>query len=156
MDNAGLAKKLASLAQLDFDAAQAYNEAAPMVGKSDSEIREHILLFYEDHKRHAKTLSDAISGLGELPPHFSIDIMGYAFEDVTLLLGATGTFGAMIALEQNEKLVAQAYADMLDDSDFSKFPMDVQSIFKAYYDDEKRHLAYIESVLDQIEPALKK
>jgi demethoxyubiquinone hydroxylase (CLK1/Coq7/Cat5 family) len=52
MDTASLAKKLASLAQLDYDAMAGYEQAIKRIPDSDRTIRDELQAFHDDHRRN--------------------------------------------------------------------------------------------------------
>ena len=138
MDNKEIAKKLSSLAQLDIDAVHAYKEAIEKV--EDLKVREKLALYREDHERHISELSAEIRQLGETPPDFSPDFKGFFIQGFTSLRSMTGTDGALNAMHTNEKLTNKNYREASD----WNLPTNLQKIINMAYEDEKRHLEYIE------------
>ncbi len=141
MDNKEIAKKLGSLAQLDIDAVHAYKEAIDKV--EDPQVRENLVRYREDHERHISELSAEIRRLGETPPDFSPDFKGFFIQGFTSLRSMTGTEGALNAMHTNEKLTNKNYSE----ASGWNLPTNIQTIVNLAYEDEKRHLEYIEMEL---------
>jgi uncharacterized protein (TIGR02284 family) len=141
MDNKEIARKLSSICQLDIDAIHAYIQAT---GNIDMiEIRTTISRFQSDHARHVKDLSDMIRNYGGEPPEFSKDFKGYLLEAFASVRSAAGTEGALKALRSGEKMTNQAY----DDAVSQGFPPMVLVLLKRNYQDEQRHISYIDQCL---------
>ena len=143
MDNKEIAKRLSSLAQLDIDAVHAYKEAIERV--EDPQVRENLVRYREDHERHVSELSAEISRLGETPPEFSVDFKGFFIQGFTSLRSMTGTEGALNAMHTNEKLTNKNYSE----ASIWNLRTNIQAIINLAYEDEKRHLQYIEMELDK-------
>lgn len=147
MDNAAVAKKLQALAQLDYDAKLAYDEAIEKIDAEHADVRNSLSLFRNDHQRHFNDLSRVISSIGGEVPSMSPDIKGRMIKGMTSLRSSTGTAGALKAMQTNENLTNTNYADATSDPDFGLYPNDLQQLLLNNYADEKRHLSYIESTL---------
>jgi hypothetical protein len=147
MDTKGLAKKLSSLMQLHFDAARAYEDAINKIDPNDQDIRANLTVFRDDHNRHIADLSKAVSALGEEPPKISRDIKGFLIEGMTSAMSAMGTNSALKAMQKNERLTNKTYSQAVSDPDFAGYPSDIRMLLQKNYDDEKRHLSYIEAAL---------
>lgn len=143
MDNREIAKKISSLAQLDIDAVHAYKEAIEKV--EDLQVRENLARYREDHERHISELSAEIRRLGETPPDFSPDFKGFLIQGFTSLRSMTGTQGALNAMHTNEKLTNKTYKE----ASSWNLPTDIQTIIDLAYKDERHHLEYIETKLNQ-------
>ena len=143
MDNKDMAQKLASLAQLDIDAAHAYAAAIEKVDMAS--VKERLEGYREDHERHIKALSTEISRLGETPPDYSPDFKGFFIEGFTSLRSSSGTAGALKAMHTNEKLTNKRYeeASRLD------LPAGLKNIIAAAWEDERRHLDYVETAINE-------
>jgi rubrerythrin len=143
MDNREMAKKLGSLVQLDIDAVHAYQAA---IDKIDHPlIRETMIRFREDHDRHITTLSAAIRQAGESPPEYSPDFKGFLIQGFTSMRSITGTEGALKAMHTNEKLTNKTY----DDARGWDLPASVKDLVRSAFEDEQRHIAYIEKTLEE-------
>jgi uncharacterized protein (TIGR02284 family) len=141
MDNREIADKLASICQLDIDAIHAYIKANDHVDMP--EIRNTISRFQADHARHVKDLSDMIRNYGGEPPEFSKDFKGFLLQAFASIRSMTGTEGALKALRGGEKMTNQAYDDAVSQS----FPPMVLVLLKRNYEDEQRHINYIDQCL---------
>jgi demethoxyubiquinone hydroxylase (CLK1/Coq7/Cat5 family) len=150
MDKAELAGKLGSIAQLDHDAMLAYKEAIERIDTDDHDVRNSLQEFYDDHHRHLDDIEDAVEKMGEALPAISRDIQGRTIEGMAALLSAMGTTRVLQAMRQNERLTGKAYREATSDNDFPGYPVEIRLILQRNYDDEDRHLAYIESTLNAL------
>jgi len=143
MDHKSCIKKLSDLAQLDIDAVDAYETALKKI--DDKETHKTVDQFRQDHVRHVDDLNKLISKLGGKPVEFSKDLKGYLIEGMTALRSVTGTKGAMKAMETNEIITNKRYSESLQENlDFSD---EVRALLQKNYDDEQRHLAFIQDSL---------
>jgi demethoxyubiquinone hydroxylase (CLK1/Coq7/Cat5 family) len=156
MDTASLAKKLASLAQLDYDAMAGYEQAIKRIPDSDRTIRDELQAFHDDHRRHVDDLSAMIITLGQRAPEISKDIKGRLIEGMTAMMSMTGTSGALKGMQQNERLTNKRYGDSVQDPDFAAYTADLQALLRKNYQDEQRHLSAINAALEQLSVAGKK
>ncbi|MGE4232376.1 MAG: DUF2383 domain-containing protein [Bacteriovoracia bacterium] len=141
MANKELIKKLNSLIQLDVDAIHAYDQA---IDKIDiPSIRDKLSEFKTDHERHVTDLSRCVKDLDGKPIEFSRDFKGFVIEGMTALRGFLGTEGALKAMKTNENLTNSTYEKALS----WDLPEDARSLIEQNFDDEKRHLKYIEDCL---------
>ncbi len=131
---------LNDLIQLDFDAIRAYDRAIRMV--DEDAVGTQLAAFKGDHERHVKDLSDAVRSLGGKPPAGN-DVVGYLIEAFTAVGSAAGVRGALRAMQSNEMLTNDTYSRALANN----FPADVRRIVERNYNDEKRHLAWINAAL---------
>ena len=137
MENKEMIEKLTDLVKLDIDAVHAYGQAIKHIDISD--VREQVVKFQGDHERHVTNLSEAIRLLGGQPPEFSRDFKGYLLEGFTALRSMTGTEGALKALKSAEEMTNKKYSEARS----WNVPMDVLSIIQGNYEDEQRHLSYV-------------
>ncbi|MGV8083702.1 MAG: ferritin-like domain-containing protein [Coriobacteriia bacterium] len=137
-----LVRKLESLAQLDIDAVHVYTQALEHV--TDAEVREAFVRFQGEHQYHAEQLGDAIERLGGERPEMKIDLMGRMADWVTALRSMSGTSGALHAMKTAERYHNNRYGDAqswgLEDAGLA-------TTLRRFYDDEKRHLAFVEQRL---------
>lgn len=68
---------------------------------------------------------------------------GVLLEGMTALRSATGTEGALKAMEMNEKTTNRRYEEAQD----WDVPPNVKGVLELNLDDERRHLQYIQSQL---------
>lgn len=138
---------LSELAQLDIDAVQAYEQALDRIDVVD--IYNEINNFKNDHVRHIDDLNAMISKLGGDPLDRSVkDFKGYLIEGMTFLKSITGTKSALSAMRSNEETTNKNYKNALEMH--PDLPDDARQLLEKNYSDEKRHLAYIVKVLDEI------
>lgn len=141
MEKNDIIDRLQSLAQLDVDAANAYAQAIKEIDIPI--IRLELEKFKDDHDRHYHTLSEEISNLGGKVPKKSPDLKGFFISGFTFIRSQTGTAGALKALETNEKLTNKRYSEAVS----MDFPEKILSLLQLNYDDEKKHLQYVQSQL---------
>jgi uncharacterized protein (TIGR02284 family) len=141
MDNKEIADKLISLCQLDIDAIHAYRKAHKNIDQPD--IKSTIAKFQSDHARHVKELSDMIRSYGSEPPAFTKDFKGFLLQAFATIRSVTGTEGALKALRSGEQMTNKAY----DDAVSQAFPPMVMVLLRRNYEDEQRHLNYIDQAL---------
>lgn len=140
MDDSTL-KKLTSLAQLDIDAVNGYDQALEHV--EGGQVAATLRTFREDHQRHVDRLNALISKYGGDPPEQKPDLKGYLLEGLTAMRSATGTEGALKALDMNEKQTNKRY----DEAAHWDVPEDVNVTIEQNRQDEVRHLDYVQSQL---------
>ncbi len=140
------AQKLISLIQLDIDAVHAYEQAIKNI---DVEIiRNRLSEYKEDHQRHVRDLSSQVRSEGETPPEYSPDFKGFLIKGFTALQSAMGTYGALKAMQMNEKLTNKKYSE----ASRWEVPFEAKSIIERNYEDEKRHLRYVEEFVEEFRP----
>ena len=141
MNREDILDNLEKLIQLDIDAHHAYAQAIKKV--DDQMIKDKLVIFQGDHRRHVDVLSTKMQELGGTPPEFSSDFKGFFISGFTALRSMTGTKGALEAMETNERLTTSRYekAVALD------FPSDIAVIVRANLADEQRHLSFIREAL---------
>jgi rubrerythrin len=143
MDKNEIKDKLEDLIKLDIDAVNAYEQAIGSI--DDSQIKGRIMEFKDDHVRHIDSLSGEYrKHTGEAAPSRKPDLKGYMLKGFTALSGVTGTDGALEAMQANEKLTNKTYREAMD----WDMPQEVQLIIERNYNDEQRHLVYINSTLE--------
>lgn len=134
-------KKINSLIHLDIDAFHAYEQA--MKNVTEEIIRDQLAEYRNDHHRHFRELSAVLQAMGGEPPDFSPDFKGFFLQGFTSLRSATGTEGALKAMETNEKLTNKTY----EEASSWDLPLDAISLVRSNLDDEKLHLRYIQTAL---------
>jgi uncharacterized protein (TIGR02284 family) len=135
---------LKSLARLDIDAYHAYGKAIAEI--KEVPISERLLVFQQDHRKHYLDLSEKLKELGGVAPEFSKDFKGYLLEGFTSIRSKMGIKGALKAMQSNEQTTNKKYREALE----PEMPKDVRDLLEKNYDDEKRHLAYVEEQLKLI------
>lgn len=141
MENKEIIEELKSLVQLDIDATRAYAQAIDEIDIKF--IKDHLDDFRNDHERHIYNLSPHITELGGTPPEKSPDLKGFIIAGFTMIRSQTGTEGALNAMETNEKMTNENYSEACS----KDFPKDILAQLQSNYDDEQRHLEFIQQQL---------
>ena len=136
--------QLEKLIQLDVDATHAYDQAIKNV--DEQVIKDKLLLFQGDHRRHIDLLSAKVLELGGTPPELTSDFKGFFISGFTALRSLTGTKGALEAMETNEKLTTSKYQDAVK----LVWPADIASIIQSNLSDEQRHLAFVREAIPTV------
>ncbi len=141
MDDKTLCKELDSLIQLDIDAVNAYSMAIRNIDFQP--IADQLTRFRGDHERHVADLSEIVRRHGGEPPKSTPDFKGFIISGFTAIRSATGTEGALNAMRRNEQLTNATYQKSLGKG----FPADVVTVVQRNFEDEQRHLRYVEQTL---------
>ena len=136
--------QLDKLIQLDVDATHAYDQAIKNV--DEQAIKDKLLLFQGDHRRHIDQLSAKVLELGGTPPELTSDFKGFFISGFTALRSLTGTKGALEATETNEKLTTSKYQDASQ----LAWPTDISSLIQSNLSDEQRHLSFVREAIAMI------
>ena len=146
-DTDEMIEQLDDLIQLDHDAVQAYSQAIQRLDAEDLAVRHELESFRADHERHITDLQNAIRALGGEPREISRDLKGALLEGFTALRSATGTLGALKAMQTNEKHTNKAYSRAAD----VRLPLVARDVVARNFDDERRHLAAIKAHIARID-----
>ncbi len=141
MNEKDLIEAMVNLVQLDIDAVHAYNHAIKEV--DDPIIRDRLLEFQEDHRKHISVLSNHIKDLGGNPPEQSKDFKGYVIDAFAAIRSFTGLKGALKAMKITEEITNRYYGEVVS----WKAPSAVKESLRTYFSEEKIHLEYIVSNL---------
>ncbi len=134
--------ELVSLVKLDDDAIVSYNEA---IKETDVEaISSQLMQFRDDHERHVSDLSATIRAMGHQPPERTPNSKEYFIEAFSAVRSLIGTEGALETLRENEKIANQRYSDAAA----MDLPPEILRQVQANYDDECRHLEYMEQAIN--------
>jgi rubrerythrin len=142
--------QLEKLIQLDVDATHAYDQAIKNV--DEQVIKDKLLLFQGDHRRHIDLLSAKVLELGGTPPELTSDFKGFFISGFTALRSLTGTKGALEAMETNEKLTTSKYTDAAK----LVWPTDIASLIQSNLADEQRHLSFVREAIATLVNAKKR
>jgi uncharacterized protein (TIGR02284 family) len=134
-------EKLNSLVQLDIDAVYCYDEAIKRIAEDD--IATTLQAFRGDHEKHIDDLSEIVTSNGGRATRRSPDMKGILLQGMTALRSATGTEGALKAMEMNEKKTNEEY----DQAQAWDVPPSIHEVLAKNLDDERRHLEYVQSQL---------
>jgi rubrerythrin len=135
-------KKLISLAQVDRDATAVYDDALKHV--TDEDVRTTFTDFRDEHDHHVSVISGEIVRLGGQPLNLMVDVMGHVAEWATSLRSMGGQHGALKAMRTAEKYHNQRYAEAVT---WDVADEQLAGTLRRFYDEEKRHLSFIESKL---------
>lgn len=137
-------ENLEMLIQLDVDASHAYDQAIKNV--SEPVIKDRLVSFQTDHRKHIDLLTAKVLELGGQPPELTSDFKGFLITGFTALRSLTGTKGALQAMETNERLMNAKYSDASKLS----FPDDLLAIVQSNLADEQRHLSFIREAISSL------
>ncbi len=135
---------LQKLVQLDVDATHAYDQAIKNV--KEQPIKDKLIQFQADHRRHIDLLSAKVLELGGTPPELISDFKGFIITGFTALRSLTGTKGALEAMETNERLTTSKYEEACK----KDFPVDISTILQSNLSDEQRHLSFIREAITTV------
>lgn len=141
MDRDDAVEKLGDLLKLDVDAARAYDEAIEKIDEQD--IRMQLGKYRDDHHRHVSELTTLIRGMGGEAPEPDPDMKGKLIEGLTALRSGMGTDSALKAMRMNEQLTNRTYEKAME----WEVSTDAHEFIRRGYEDERKHLAYIEQQL---------
>jgi uncharacterized protein (TIGR02284 family) len=133
-------EELNELIRFDFDAIGAYNSAISDI--SALQVREPLIQFRGDHERHVNELTAIVRTLGGSPVQ-SPGLKGVVRKTMIKVAGLGGNELTLKAMKANEEVLNKTYAHHL----MLEFPDDIKEAIRKNYQDEQRHLAWIESAL---------
>jgi len=144
MNRDDILDNLEKLIHLDVDATHAYDQAIKNV--QEQVIKEKLIQFQADHRKHIDLLSAKVLELGGTPPELTSDFKGFIISGFTALRSLTGTKGALEAMETNERLTTSKYEEACK----KDFPADILSILQSNYADEQRHLSFVREAIQTL------
>ena len=149
MDIKALAEELGTIAQTDYDIAQAYDKAIRKVGRKNRGVHDKLKHFKEEHERHYTGLLNIIKSMGEKPPVITRDAKSVILKGMTTVLGFAGVPRVLRSLQQAERFTNKTYANATSKRGFQDYPNSVQTPLLRHFEDEKKHLAFIQSALHE-------
>jgi uncharacterized protein (TIGR02284 family) len=126
---------------LDMDAIDAYDEAIDACETAEFKLK--LGEFKGDHERHVQDLSECVRACGG-EPSVRRDVKGFFIKGFTAIT-AMGDKSALYAMRTNEQLTNRSYDNALGNHEL---PDRVREILERNRDDERRHLAWIQGVID--------
>jgi rubrerythrin len=132
-----LVAMLVGLAQMDSEAAFAYETAAELA--DGSEVRARLLEFAADHRRHVSELGRAIRELGGEPAVAAPPPDTSVFGVLTSALGMVGPRAVLLALIGNEEFTNSAYDAALE---LIADPS-LRQVLERNFEDEQRHITWL-------------
>jgi uncharacterized protein (TIGR02284 family) len=140
LSNEKIIEELNELIRFDFDAVGAYNSAINDI--KEVPVRDPLVQFRGDHERHITDLSAIVRRIGGNPVD-APGLKGVVRKTMTKVAGLGGTELTLKAMRSNEEVLNKAYAHHLT----LDFPDDIKEVIRRNYGDEQRHLAWVESAL---------
>jgi uncharacterized protein (TIGR02284 family) len=140
-----LIEALSKLVQLDIDAVHAYGQGVKEI--DDPIIKERLLKFQSEHRRHISDLSQKIDDLGGQPPEPAQDFKGFLIEAFTAIRSFTGLKGSLQALKITEEIANRHYGEVVS----WEAPSEVKEVLRIFFSQEKIHLDYISSNLEALD-----
>ncbi|HAR62590.1 MAG: hypothetical protein DKM50_07465 [Candidatus Margulisiibacteriota bacterium] len=141
MDMQAVINNIDSLIQLDFDAAQCYDEALKQIDFPS--VRFKVKQFRDDHYRHINNLSALVKKLRGEPVMPSRNASGVLIDGFLTLRSQIGIEGALKVLESIERTTNRHYQDALSKG----FPIDITPQIVKNYSNEKLHIEYIQKTI---------
>lgn len=136
---------LNDLIELDYDAIEAYTAAINRL--EDASSREYFAQFRSDHERHTQELTQLVTDLGGTPstgPSFK----HYLTQGKVVLADLFGDEAILGAMKTNEDDTNTAYERAVN---HDKKPAIAHDVLKQGLADERRHRAWIENRIDQLD-----
>jgi uncharacterized protein (TIGR02284 family) len=135
---------LKSLISLDFDAVEAYEAAISRL--ENSEYKNQLSLFRQDHIRHTQELSDLARKLGVEPPT-GPDMKQLLTKGKVVMADMLGDKAILMAMKTNEEDTNTAYERA---SGHKNLPVEARSVIERGLADERRHRSWIVNTLSQL------
>lgn len=136
---------LNDLIAIDYDAIEAYEAAIPRL--SDQRSKEQLRLFMGDHQRHTVDLADHVSKYGCVPVTKG-DFKQILTKGKVVLGSLIGDKSILAAMKSNEDDTNAAYERALAKTGL---PESVRIVLNRNLSDERRHRAWLEQQLLQME-----
>lgn len=143
MDSHELIDRLSVFINVDYDAIKQYDLI--LFNINDQDVLQQIELFRQDHEYHIRDYTDMlerIMGKIQEPQDREKDVF---FKETVMVQSGTGMRGALEALESVEKAVNTVYSGGVTED----FPDNIREVLERNCADERRHLEYIQQVLQK-------
>lgn len=143
MDSHELIDRLSAFINIDYGAIKQYDLI--IFNIDDQDTLQKMELFRQDHEYHVRDYTDMlerIMGRAQEPMDREKDLF---FEEKAVVQSGTGLRAALEALESMEKAVNAVYSGGMSE----EFPDDIRDILERNCADERRHLEYIQQVLQK-------
>lgn len=135
---------VSDLIELDYDAIEAYNAAIEKL--ENGNYKDKLRIFRDDHKRHVQEFSDFLKSQGKMPPAGPSGKQ-WITKGKVVLAQLLGDNTILKAMSSNEEDTNEAYRRMYERKD--KHP-DTEKILKKGLEDESKHKAWIDEILDSV------
>ena len=133
-------EELSELIRYDYDALGSYTAAVDDI--KELAVRGPLSEYKDDHQRHVDSLSGIVRQLGGEPPDRP-DVKGFLRKTMTKVAGLGGTEYTLKAMRSNEEVLNKTYAHHFA----FDFPAEIKAVIQQNYEDEKRHLAWVDEAL---------
>ncbi|MEA2748181.1 MAG: hypothetical protein QOI41_2324 [Myxococcales bacterium] len=133
---------LRSLAELDYDAVQAYETAVER--SEDADIKKELGEFRDDHRRHIEDINLLLVDLRG-KPLLEDDFKHILLEGKVFIASLVGDRAVLKAMQSNEQETVKAYKSAVE---IRGFAPEVTKLIETHYADERRHLAWIRGELE--------
>ena len=137
--------ELESLIQLDYDAIEAYEAAANRI--KNTEYKDQLTSFKKDYQRHVKELSSFLDKKENRESPTGPGLKSLLTQGKVVLANLVGDPAILKAMKSNEQETNKAYQHI---NDYDSIPTDLKEILRKGYEDEKRHLDWIEKELQRV------
>jgi len=135
--------ELMALAQLDQEAAAAYELAAEHIVADD--VREQLIAFRDDHLDHVRDIATLLEDRGIDLPEYGAMADSSAVAALAVAAGQMGTRAALLAMISNERLTNGTYESAL----LVTTDEEARGLLECNLADERRHLAWLEANKDR-------
>jgi rubrerythrin len=138
---------LTALAQMDSEAAAAYETVAEVIDVAD--VQRHLQAFAQDHRRHVEKLGQLIQQLGGRPETAAPPPEDSTFVRLASALSSLGPSAALLSLVGNEQFTNATYETALE------LASDAETIalLERNFQDEQRHLSWLTEHTDDEDEA---
>jgi len=137
--------ELVSLIQLDYDAIEAYDAAIHRI--RNTEYKNKLTEFKKDHQAHIKNLSPYVNKEEHEAPT-GPGIKSILTQGKVVLANLVGDTAILKAMKSNEVDTNKAYQHI---NEYGSIPSELKDSLRKGYEDEKRHLDWIEKELQRLE-----
>ena len=138
---AQLIRQLNSLIALDYDAIEAYEAAIARLNELNDKAQ--LTRFLGDHQRHIVDLVPLVREFGG-EPTTKADFKKVLTKGKVVLGGLAGDHAVLEAMKSNEESTTKTYRSAIEDH---VFPDHMRAVLERNFDDEQRHLSWIEQRL---------
>ena len=137
-------KALKDLIELDYDAVEAYEAAINRI--ENEEYKNSLKKFKGDHERHIQELSEFLKENKETPPT-GPSAKSLLTQGKVVLANLMGDTAILRAMRSNEIDTNTAYERI---NNYEEISEEIRGPLKKGLQDEKRHLAWIETQLGKV------
>jgi rubrerythrin len=133
------------LIELEYDAVEAYKAAIERL--ESKQYKDKMTEFLKDHERHIREFSSILKKHNEEAPQGPDMTKHWLAEGKVVLAGLIGDNAILTAMKTNEDDTNTAYERL---NNFNDIWEDSEGFLKEALKDERRHRAWIESVISEL------